>query len=84
MRGLAVFTVFFNIFLVSSLAIPIPLFPGNLAGYLLMTSNLTITSFMSGLVNGLFYGFLAWIVTTLSFKWIERAVAKSKLPEKKD
>ncbi len=84
MHSLAVFTVFFSIFLASSLALPVPLFPGNLAGYLFMASNVVVTSFVSGLVNGVFYGFLAWIATTLSFKWIERAVTKSESPEEKD
>jgi hypothetical protein len=84
MHSLAIFTIFFSIFLVSSLGLPVPLFPGNLAAALFVTSNLIMTSFVSGLVNGVFYGFLAWLVTTVSFKWIERALSKSELPEEKD
>ncbi len=84
MHSLTIFTIFFFIFLASSLALPVPLFPGNLASYLFVTSNTVAASFVSGLVNGVFYGFLAWLVTIVSFRWIERAVTKSKLPEEKD
>ncbi len=83
MKGLAVLLVFFVIFLASSLAIPSPLFPGNVACYLLGISNVSQFSLVNAVVNGVFYGFVAWIVISLSFKWIEKSLSKNKLVEEK-
>lgn len=77
MWSLAVFVVFCAIFLASSLAIPSPLFPGNVVCLLFKISDFGV-SLGSALVNGIFYGFLAWIVFSLSFKWIEHSLSTEK------
>lgn len=82
MRGLAVFVAFFIIFSTSSLAIPSPMFPGNIICLLIGISQ-SHTFLASAVVNGLFYGFVAWIVFNLGFRWIERALSKEGLPKKK-
>jgi len=82
MRGLAVFSVFFAIFLASSLAISSPLFPGNVVCFLFKISDITHVSILSAVVNGVFYGFIVWTVFTLSFKWVEKELSKNKLVEK--
>ena len=70
MRGIIVFVAFFTIFSVSSVAIPSPLFPGNVVClFLAVSSN---TSLVSAAVNGMFYGFVAWTVFYLGFRWVER------------
>jgi len=78
MRGLAVFTVFLVIFLASSLAVALPLFPGNAVCMLFAISDPGYVSLVNALVNGVFYGFVAWIIFSLSFRWIERAQSKNK------
>lgn len=82
MRGLAVFVVFFAIFLISSLAISSPLFPGNVVCFLFGISGLSHVSLVNAVVNGVFYGFIVWIVFSLSFRWIERSLSKNELKEK--
>jgi uncharacterized BrkB/YihY/UPF0761 family membrane protein len=82
MRGLAVFLAFFAIFLVSSLVISSPLFPGNVVCFLFKISGVTSVSVLSAVVNGVFYGFIVWVVFVLSFRWVERAFSKDKLVEK--
>ncbi len=83
MRGMVVFAVFFIIFLVSALLISSSLFPGNLVPYLLGISDTGSVSALSAFVNGVFYGFLVWVVFSLTFRWVEQSLAKSKLAEKK-
>lgn len=82
MRGLIIFATFFTIFLVSTVAIPSPLFPGNAICLLLNISDIRQTSITSALANGIFYGFIAWTIFSLSSKWIEENAAKNKLTEK--
>ncbi len=81
LRGLAVFVVFFAIFLAASLAIPSPLFPGNVVCLLFNISD--FVSVVSAVVNGVFYGFIVWGVFSLSFRWVEKSTSKDKLVKKK-
>jgi len=83
MRGLAVFVVFFAIFLISSLAIPSPLFPGNIVCFFFGISDLSYIILVNAVVNGIFYGSIAWIVFSLSFRWIERSLYKERSAKKK-
>jgi len=76
MRGMVVFVAFFAIFSVSSMAIPSPLFPGNVVCRFLAVSD--NTSLPSAAVNGVFYGFVAWAVFCLGFRWVER-LSENKL-----
>jgi hypothetical protein len=79
MKGLAVFAVFFAIFLVSSLAISSPLFPGNVICFLFGISGLSYGFLVNAVVNGVFYGFIVWVVFSVSFRWIERSLSKDEL-----
>ena len=83
MRGLAVFVVFFAIFLVSSLAISSPLFPGNVVCFLFEISDWSYVSLVNAVVNGVFYGFIVWVVFSLSFRWMERSLSKDELVKEK-
>ncbi|MCK4933252.1 hypothetical protein KAS06_01140 [Candidatus Bathyarchaeota archaeon] len=82
MRGLPIFATFFAIFSVSTIAIPSPLFPGNLICHLFNISDVNQSSITSAVANGMFYGSIAWIIFSLSFRWIEDNPAKNKLTEK--
>ena len=82
MRGMAVFVAFFAIFSVSSIAIPSPMFPGNVACWVLEVS--ANTSLVSAFVNGVFYGFVAWIIFSLGLRWVERLSQKSMKGEMKE
>lgn len=82
MRGLIIFATFFIIFLASTIAIPAPLFPGNISCLLLNIPDTNQTSMVSALTNGIFYGSLAWIIFSLATKWIENNIAKNKLEKK--
>jgi len=84
MRGLVVFGVFFTIFLMSSLAIPSPLFPGTTICFLFEISESGHVSLVSAFVNGVFYGLIVWIVFSISFRWVERTSSKNKLVKKKE
>lgn len=74
MRGLAVFAVFFSIFLISSLAIPSPMFPGSVVFLVLgATGELWVAA---ALVNGLVYGLVVWAVHCVVFRWVDRISGK--------
>jgi hypothetical protein len=82
MRTLTIFAVFVAIFLTSSLMIPHPLFPGNVMCIVLEIREVTSILLMSGLVNGLFYGFVAWVLFKLGHKSVERALSKGAVTDK--
>jgi uncharacterized membrane protein len=81
MRGLTVFVAFFSIFLVSSLAIPSPLFPGSVICLAFgMDENIWIAC---ALANGLVYGFIVWLVYCVVFRWVESVSEKTLGKDKK-
>ncbi len=79
MRGLIIFAAFFIIFSASTIAIPAPMFPGNVICTLLGIPNANQILMTSAITNGIFYGSLAWIIFSLASKWIENNLAKNKL-----
>ena len=84
MRGIVVFVVFFTIFLVSSIAIPSPLFPGNVICSLIGLSGMQYTFLVGAFANGLVYGFAAWTIFYLVFGWVERAQSSDSVAEKEE
>jgi len=81
MRNLTVFMVFCAIFSASSLVILSPLFPGNIVCFLLGISDSSYIALLSAIVNGVFYGFIVWVVFSLSFKWVDKSLSKNKVVE---
>lgn len=79
MQGLIIFATFFAIFLASTVAIPSPLFPGNIICLLFDISNVSQASITSALANGIFYGFIAWIIFSLGSRWIEKNATKKQV-----
>jgi len=67
MRAAAIFVAFFLLFTLASLAVPVPMFPGN------MIEMWVDVPYINAIVNGLTYGFITWIV----FFFISRRIEKS-------
>jgi hypothetical protein len=82
MRGLIIFTTFFTIFLASTLAIPSPLFPGNIICLILNIPDANQASMASAITNGIIYGSIAWVIFSITTKWIENNLSKNKLDKK--
>lgn len=71
MRGGAVFLSFFILFVLASLAVPVPLFPGNLFPTWLGVSSTNYASLFSAVINGGTYGFLVWLVFVLATRGLD-------------
>jgi len=62
MRGGAVFLAFFLLFTLASLAVPVPLFPGNIIHALTGLPVDAYAPLVSALTNGVTYGLVVWLV----------------------
>jgi predicted acyltransferase len=62
------------LFTAASVAVPIPLFPGNMISSHLEMLNSKYTPYLGALTNGLTYGFVTWIIFYLVDKRMEKAV----------
>jgi len=56
---------FFILFTLASLAVPVPLFPGNMISTLLGLSTTSYTPLFSAVTNGITYGVIVWLVFVL-------------------
>ncbi|MGB9959068.1 MAG: hypothetical protein ACPLKQ_00905 [Candidatus Bathyarchaeales archaeon] len=54
--------VFFSIFLVASLLIPSPMFPGNVICSLIGGIASEYSRFLSAVFNGVFYAVILWLI----------------------
>jgi mannitol-specific phosphotransferase system IIBC component len=75
MRATAIFFVFFLLFTSASIAVPIPLFPGNMISTLFGIPASEYMSYLEALTNGLTYSFITWIVFFLLDKKIEKSLS---------
>lgn len=73
MRASIVFIVFFLLFTTASIAVPIPLFPGNMITTLFRTIPSEYIPYLEALANGITYGFVIWII----FFFVDRKIEKS-------
>ncbi|MGD8506936.1 MAG: hypothetical protein PVF15_09790 [Candidatus Bathyarchaeota archaeon] len=82
MRGGAIFLVFFILFTAATLAVPIPLFPGNVMHSVFSSLSVSLYApLLDAVANGLFYGFIVWLVFFLVSKRLEEpevAIVKKK------
>jgi hypothetical protein len=60
-KGIVVL-VFFSLFAVASLLIPVPMFPGSWFCALIGPGTLDYVRILSAVFNGLFYGVISWII----------------------
>jgi len=65
-RGGPVFLAFFVLFTVASLAVPVPLFPGNMIPTWFSLPSDSLALLVSAMANGLMYGLLIWGVYVLA------------------
>jgi hypothetical protein len=73
MRATAIFFIFFILFTAASIAVPIPLFPGNMVPKLLEMPVSEYIAYLEALTNGLTYGFVTWIVFFVVDKKLENS-----------
>ena len=73
MRGGAVFLAFFFLFTLASLAVPVPLFPGNLTSAWFSLPSAQYVSFVSAVANGVTYGLVVWLVFVLATKKLDES-----------
>mgnify|MGYP001121403505 CR=1 FL=1 len=71
MRGKAVFAAFFLLFTIASLAVPVPLFPGNMIPGLLNVTETAYASLVNAITNGVVYGLFVWLVFVLATRTLE-------------
>jgi hypothetical protein len=69
MKAGAIFVAFFLLFTCASIAVPVPLFPGNIIQTWLNVP------YINAIVNGLTYGFITWIVFFLVNRKIEKSLS---------
>ena len=75
MRATAIFAAFFLLFTSASIAVPIPLFPGNMVPTLFGIQASEYILYLEALTNGLTYGFITWIVFFLLARKIENSLS---------
>jgi len=73
MRAAAIFVAFFLLFTSASIAVPVPLFPGNMIPTLFRIPLSEYAPYIEAVANGLLYGFITWMV----FFWINRKMDKA-------
>jgi hypothetical protein len=61
MRGAAIIMVFFSMFVLASLLIPLPMFPGNVFCALLGVAS-EYFKYLSAIFNGVFYGIILGLI----------------------
>jgi hypothetical protein len=62
MKGIIILLTFFSLFMVASLLIPSPMFPGNLFCTLIGGAIMDYVKILSAVFNGLFYGIILWLI----------------------
>lgn len=72
MKGIPILIVFFSIFLVASLLIPSPMFPGNVICTLIGKIEEEYAEILSALFNGAFYGIVLWLVFVVVSRRFEK------------
>ena len=85
MRGGAIFLAFFIFFTLATLAVPIPLFPGNMVHSVFSSLGIPVSlysSLFNAVANGILYGFIVWMIYVLVSKRLEEPEVVIN-PEKK-
>lgn len=77
MRATTIFFAFFLIFTAASIAVPVPLFPGNLVGTFSVLPTSDFTPYLAAVTNGLTYGFIIWLM----FFWVDKKIEKATAME---
>jgi len=84
MRATAIFVAFFLLFTCASIAVSVPMFPGNMISMWFRIPISEYTPYIEAVANGLLYGFITWIVFFFINRKIDKALsANSKELHKK-
>jgi hypothetical protein len=75
MRATPIFLVFFILFTAASIAVPIPLFPGNMIATLFRLPISSYMPYIEAITNGLTYGFVTWLVFFIVDKKLDKSMA---------
>jgi len=75
MRVAAIFVAFFLLFTLASLAVPVPMFPGNMIPVWFRIPPSTYDPYIEALMNGVVYGFITWLVFFLVSRRMDKALA---------
>jgi hypothetical protein len=75
MKATAIFFAFFLLFTSASLAVPVPMFPGNMVATLVEFPASEYIVYLEALTNGLTYAFVTWIIFFLLARKLESATA---------
>ena len=78
---------FFIFFTLATLAVPIPLFPGNMVHPMFSSLGIPVsfyTPLLDAVANGILYGFAVWIAFVLISKRLEVPEIEIKSREKKE
>jgi hypothetical protein len=62
MRGVPILIIFFLMFTTASLLAPFPMFPGNFLCLAIGPAMVAYALYVGAAFNGLFYGFLVWLM----------------------
>jgi mannitol-specific phosphotransferase system IIBC component len=73
MRGGPLFIAFFILFSVASLAVPAPMFPGNMVTVWFKLPSTTYQTVISAVTNGVIYGMIVWLVFVLATRNIDKS-----------
>ncbi len=75
MKASAIFFAFFLLFTSASIAVPIPLFPGNMISTLVEFPASEFIVYFEALANGVTYAFVTWIVFSLLARKLEGSMS---------
>lgn len=82
MNGGEIFLAFFIFFTLATLAVPIPLFPGNIITPLFGSLGIPVslyTPVLDAAANGILYGFIIWIVYVSTSRKLAESEAANNL-----
>jgi hypothetical protein len=73
-KAAPIFIAFFIMFTAASIAVPVPLFPGNLVASFLNIPFLEYAIYIEAITNGITYGVVIWFVFFLIGKKLDDSV----------
>jgi hypothetical protein len=76
--GPAIFLSFFLLFALMSIAVPVPLFPGNMLASWIGIASSPLATFLGAVGNGLIYGFTVWLVFNLGARRLKKPDLEQK------
>ena len=75
MKAAPIFIAFFIMFTAASIAVPVPLFPGNFVASVLHIPFLEYAIYIEAITNGITYGTVIWLVFFLIGKKLDNQVS---------